>query len=310
MDPEAGIDDRTQAVLAARGQVCTTGQLRSIEVDEAAAARLVRAGSLVRLRRGLYVSGPTWRTASPEQRLALCARAALLGRPGSAASHGSAAVLHGLPLWGVPTSLVDLVCTTPRRRVRSGIRLHPWPEGVAAESVEGASVLPVGVAIVQVALEHGAVPALVCLDRALHEERVTSDALTAAGEALGLGRRSRRRLERVVAAGDPACESVGETRTRVLLIDLGLPVRSQVEIRDEDGFVGRVDFLVGDRVVVEFDGMVKYAGADGRHALQAEKAREDRLRAAGYVVVRLVWADLDHPERVLELIRRASRRDA
>lgn len=95
-----------------------------------------------------------------------------------------------------------------------------------------------------------------------------------------------------------------------MLVDLGLHVRSQVDIHDAQGFVGRVDFLVGERVIVEFDGMVKYGGADGRRALQAEKAREDRLRAAGYVVVRLVWSDLDDAERVHGLIQRALRQAA
>lgn len=96
----------------------------------------------------------------------------------------------------------------------------------------------------------------------------------------------------------------------MLLVDLGLPLRSQVDIHDGDGFIGRVDFFVGERVVVEFDGMVKYGGADGRRALQAEKAREDRLRAAGYVVVRLVWSDLDDAGRVHALIQRALGRAA
>jgi hypothetical protein len=55
---------------------------------------------------------------------------------------------------------------------------------------------------------------------------------------------------------------------------------------------------------------VKYAGADGRSALAAEKAREDRLRAAGYEVARLVWSDLADHERVARLIRAAAVRAA
>ena len=74
--------------------------------------------------------------------------------------------------------------------------------------------------------------------------------------------------------------------------------------RDDAGEIGRVDFVVG-RVVVEFDGSVKYEGAEGRAALVNEKRREDRLRALGYAVVRVVWADLDHPERVATAVRRA-----
>lgn len=302
------MDSRLHAVLTAHDNVCTTRQLCAADVDEVEVARLVRAGELVRFRRGLYVGGVQWRGATPETQAVLRARAMLLDRPGAAASHASAAALHGLPLYGTDT-LVDLVADTPRLRTRGGVRLHPWPEGVESAPVGGQPAVPVAVAIAQMSLG-SSIPALVCLDRALHEQAVTKDAVLTAGEALGLVPRARARLNRLLDLADPGCESVGETRTRVMLVDLGLHVRSQVDIHDAEGFVGRVDFLVGERVVVEFDGMVKYGGADGRRALQAEKAREDRLRAAGYVVVRLVWSDLDDAERVHALIQRALRQAA
>ena len=88
-------------------------------------------------------------------------------------------------------------------------------------------------------------------------------------------------------------------------------VRSQVRISDDAGVVGaRVDLLVGGRVVVEFDGLVKYEGADGRAALAAEKRREDWLRSLGYEVVQLTWADLERPRRVEALVRSALERAA
>lgn len=91
-----------------------------------------------------------------------------------------------------------------------------------------------------------------------------------------------------------------------MLTDHGLPVRSQVSICDASGIlVGRVDFLVGDHVIVEFDGAVKYERAQGRSALVAEKSREDALRALGYVVVRVTWSDLASPTRVISQIRKA-----
>ena len=57
--------------------------------------------------------------------------------------------------------------------------------------------------------------------------------------------------------------------------------------------------------MVEFDGLVKYEGREGRLALADEKVREDRLRAAGYAVVRLVWADLYRPDVVRARIEQA-----
>lgn len=74
---------------------------------------------------------------------------------------------------------------------------------------------------------------------------------------------------------------------------------SQAWIVDNGTAVARVDFLFrAQRTIVEFDGAVKYEGVEGRDALFREKRREDRLRALGYQVVRLTWADLMHPERV------------
>ena len=92
---------------------------------------------------------------------------------------------------------------------------------------------------------------------------------------------------------DGRAESGAESRTRWALRTLGLRMPTpQVEIFDDAGeFVARVDFLYEDmKLVIEVDGRKKYEKAQD---LWDEKMREDRLRALGYVVVRLTWADLD-----------------
>lgn len=101
-------------------------------------------------------------------------------------------------------------------------------------------------------------------------------------------------------------ETVGESRTAVTLAFAGIELVPQVTITDEDGrFVARVDFVVaGTRVIVEFDGRVKYGDESGA-TLFDEKKREDRLRALGYIVVRIVWADLETPGLVAAKVRRA-----
>ena len=50
--------------------------------------------------------------------------------------------------------------------------------------------------------------------------------------------------------------------------------------------------------------------AHSSEILRQEKLREDRLRALGYEVVRLTWADLDDPGRVHDLITSAFARAA
>lgn len=108
------------------------------------------------------------------------------------------------------------------------------------------------------------------------------------------------RARQAVRLADARSESVGESRTRLMLNAIGFRPTPQVEIRGPQGkLIGRVDFLLKrERIIVEFDGLMKYAGANGREALAAEKARKDRLRALGYEFVRLTWADLSRPATV------------
>ncbi|GGF60803.1 hypothetical protein GCM10011366_30830 [Ornithinimicrobium tianjinense] len=111
-------------------------------------------------------------------------------------------------------------------------------------------------------------------------------------------------VREVVAAADGRSESTGESRTRWLVRALGWACTPQVELRDEHGqFVARVDLLLDDwRVVIEFDGAVKYTDPA---VVFAEKDRERRIRDLGYEVVRLRWADLDRPAYVRQLILKA-----
>lgn len=98
-------------------------------------------------------------------------------------------------------------------------------------------------------------------------------------------------------------ESPGETRTAHLLRALGFDVEPQVQLV-ADGRRYRADFRIrGTKVLVEFDGALKYA--DDPRNLFEEKRREDALRREGWLVVRLVWDDLRRPAVVLARVRRA-----
>ena len=309
------MDERLTQVARARGGVFTSSMAAALDVDDTALTRLRRSGELVRVRRDAYVLGETWSGATPEQRLTLRTRAVLATRPRDVASHQAALALHRLPLHGVDLDTVDVMAAVSRVRLAAGLRTHRRPADLDHVVADGYRCVGIGLAVAQVLLRSGLVAAMVPLDAALHDGRSTLDDVSAAlGRVCGSAR-LRARGDSLLARVDPACESVGETRTRLLLQDFGLDVRSQVEVRDDLGdLVGRVDFLVGERVVVEFDGAVKYEGPEGRSALIAEKRREDALRSLGFVVVRVTWADLAEPARVMARIRRAvtqlSARDA
>lgn len=305
------MDERLRQRAEWQGGVFTWQDVRALLLRETDLRSAMRRGEVIRLRRDAYVLAEVWRVARPSERLALRSRAVLRTRPGDVASHQSAVALHGLPCWGLPVDVVDLYGAVGRTRTAAGVRSHPRPDDLDPVDVGGVACVDVGMAIAQVAQRHGLLPALVALDQALHDQTCRRSDVLAATARIARGRRERARLERIVSLADADCESVGETRTRILLQDLGYEVRSQVTISDADGVrVGRVDFMIGDLLVVEFDGMVKYEGADGRAALAREKAREERLSALGCVVIRLVWADLDHPERVRRQLEAAHRRIA
>ena len=105
-------------------------------------------------------------------------------------------------------------------------------------------------------------------------------------------------------------ESVGETRLAHVFRGIGIAATPQVWVRGLQDW--RVDFMVdGTRVIVEFDGAVKYGGPAGHRALLAEKRREDALRELGFEVVRVTWADLAQPQviraRIMAAVARAAR---
>lgn len=297
------MDPRLHRIATDLGGVFGTADARTADVDDPTLRSLVRSGEVVRVRRGAYVLGELWAAAENEGALRLRTKAILRSRQGDVATHQAALAMHGLPLHGVRLDVVDVQSGVSRPRLSSGLRTQPGD--LPFVTVEGVRTVRIGHAIVQVLLRSGLEAALVPLDAALRRKACFLDdveavlALLAPKRHAALGRK-------LISLADPKCDSPGESRTRLLLHDLGLSWRSQVVICDEhDDFVAKVDFLVGGRVVVEFDGLQKYAGVEGGVALAAEKRREDRLRALGYAVVRLTWADLAKPQRVAAMLRRA-----
>lgn len=84
----------------------------------------------------------------------------------------------------------------------------------------------------------------------------------------------------------------------------GLPV-PEFEVHLGDGeLIGRVDcYWRAARLVVELDGSRYH---DGLSAREADRARDNRLMAAGWRVLRFTWVDLtEHPEQTVRTIRAA-----
>ncbi len=130
-------------------------------------------------------------------------------------------------------------------------------------------------------------------------------AVASADSALRAGLLSHRDLASLPAAVrrrvDPRCESGGESVVRQRLRARGIRFEMQVAI----GRVGRVDFVVGERLVIEVDG---YAYHGTREAFERDRARDLALVEQGRLVIRVSqrqvvdeWPRIEHA--VLAIVR-------
>lgn len=326
--PYALIDDprRVNPMLAVmaekQGGVFSRAQALACGYTPQGIRDRVRTGRWDRVRYGQYAEALDVSGMAPwDQELARHRRSAYAVmnamRPGAVAiSHQSALVLHGLPMWAVDLSEVHLSRLDERRHSGpvAGVRYHRGKLTADDLTEAGglrATTLPR--AVVETACTTLFETAVVLADSAMHDQLVEGDEL--------------RRLLRLtefwpgsataraaLSFADGRAESVGESRLRILMHNQGLPAPElQVVYRDRDGIIGRVDFAFPEEdTVVEFDGLLKYAGASGDVLVQ-EKIREDRLRGIGLAVVRTTWSDLDRPAHTAARIRAAfaqSRRTA
>lgn len=283
---------------------------RGIPDDEI--ARLRRRGTWTPLQRGAYLQGDPTLGRRTRHLLQVRATTAALRTP-AVVSHASAAAIHGLPLWGMPLQRVHITRNPPARSDQ-GTRLRSHVAKIAEGDiveVGGLAVTAVARTVVDLARWLPFPPALAAADAALAAKATTPAELV---DVLGrvTGTRGSRAAARVVAAADGRSESVGESRSRALMIELGVPLPDlQVEVRTSGGlFVGRTDFGWRDhRLLGEFDGRIKYGrllrpGQEPGDAVFEEKLREDALRAEGYGVARWTWRDLEQPGRWAADLRR------
>ncbi|SJN17834.1 endonuclease domain-containing protein [Luteococcus japonicus] len=99
-----------------------------------------------------------------------------------------------------------------------------------------------------------------------------------------------------------AAESGTETMVRLRLRAKGVQLKPQVWLRKDT----RVDFLVGERLVIEVDSREHHTGEE---RYQADRRRDLELRSMGYIVVRLTYQQVVHDwpateQALLAMIRR------
>jgi len=303
------MDDTPAPALLRRQNAATLGYTDHV------LRRKVDAGELTRMRPGSFVSSVDLEGTEAEVRHRLLIDATLrVCSEDAVVSHVSAAILHGLPVWGTELSRVHV--SRPRTNaghITAGLHSHPAPlDPDEIVVIGGHRVTSLARTVIDLARTVPFEQAVVTADAAL---RLPGPGAQRLLEALtrAKGRHGCCRARQVVAFADGRSESVGESRSRVIMHRHGLPTPTlQHVVRDRDGRqIARTDFCFEQgRVVGEFDGKAKYVrylrlGESPGDAVFREKRREDAIRAEDYDMVRWCWVDLDHPHEWIERLRRS-----
>lgn len=279
--------------------------------------RLRRDNTLIHVARGAYLAESEYRKldALGKHRARAVAAADRL-ESDAVLSHISAAAIHGFDVWGAPLKAVHLTrpdCSHGRRRAM--VHVHPAPLAPSEiVTISGLRVTSAARTIADLARTVSLKSAVSTGDHALHLGLSTEDLAAAVTGAAG--RHGIARARRAVALMDGRSESVGESLSRLVIKELGLPTPDlQRTIQSsEHRNLGRVDFLFEEAGVVgEFDGKMKYGkylkpGEHPGEPVYREKLREDRIRDTGLMVVRWVWGDLDRPLVLRRRIEKAFER--
>lgn len=278
--------------------VLTLRQLEALGYDQVGRRAAIRAGELERLRNGWFAVPGTADDLT---------RAVRLGGKVTCTSG-----LRLLGLWTMPDALLHVSVKVNAARLRSpddrraswvagehpDVRLH-W-NGLQVSSHPDSPIDDLMPALAHHIVCAGRESAVVTIDSALNSTVGGVPLVTVEQLAVllsGLPVRCRGYLD----DADGRSQAGTETLVRLRLRSLGIRVRIQVRIRQ----IGRVDLLVGDRLVIEVDSRAHHLGDN----YEADRRRDLELARQGFIVVRLSYASVmfGWPKveaAILELVRR------
>lgn len=283
-------------------------------------AAAAASGVWHRVRHGAYILADLWRALDEVGRYRVRMKAVQrsLGRK-VALSHVSAAVAHGVDVWGIDLSRVHVTrLDGGPGRVEGDVVHH---EGFCLEDdlveIDGHLVVkPERAAIEALARANGEV-AMAHFDSVLHKKLCTHDALMRQFSLMSRWPYTQH-LHVPIRLADGRSESVGESRGRWLCKVCGIPMPElQHKVFAPDGrLIGVVDWYWPGQAWGEFDGALKYGrallpGQDPGEVVFAEKCREDEIReVTGLPGIRVIWRDYERPRvltaRFERLLTRAS----
>jgi very-short-patch-repair endonuclease len=273
----------------------------------------------MRLHHGVYVDADVFEAASdPISRTRLLASAAIAALPGPAYAFGqSAALLHDVVVDRNLTASVSIVRPVHldqralRRRLSgtSGLKDVTVHRHALRDShltiVDGIPTVDKVTAAVTTAARSTLMWAVATLDSLAWRDPAALDQIPhVIDEWRGL--RGLGVVREAATLARYGAQTALESISRFNLVREGLAEPGlQVAFHDAQGLIGYADMVWDDLGVIgEADGLGKY---QSREDLIAEKRREDRLRALGWVVVRWTWDEVfRNPRAVAERIRRAA----
>jgi hypothetical protein len=255
-------------------------------------------GSRTTVLRGCTVASDDWAALAAHEQYLVKVRAFADSGMKGVLSHESAAALHGLALLRPDRSRIHESADGKGGGTASARRkLYRFPlDALDCMVVDSIAVTTPARTALDIACKGTFDQAVCALESALRMGADLSEPLLRLGRRHGIAM-----ARRAVDFASPLPESIGESWSRVLMTrwpEVPEP-RLQHRFLDHRGFIARTDFD-WENMVGEFDGLSKYGQ---QSSLTDEKLREDRLRALGIHVVRWVWSDLTHPERLRRILR-------
>jgi len=293
---------------AAEAGYIARAEILELGFDDAYIQRRLRAKEWTRIRPGAYAVTADWLTRSPvEQHLIRARSVQRHARCEVVLSHTTALLAHGIPVW--EPELDEVQVTGPRSagRREAGVRHHRGSllDGDIVDLDLDRVTCPARAVLeytTRTDLEHG----LVAADGALHKSLATTEQLSERVERMAKWPGAMV-LRLLLALTDARVESPGESRVRHLCWVFGLPMPvPQFEVFDAAGrLIARLDLAWPELgVYLEFDGRVKYdqlarAGEDAVDVVMREKVRQQHVGdLLGWDCIRVVWAELAHPDRL------------
>ena len=257
-----------------RGGVAATHELLRDGHTSHSLTRAVRRGDVIRARQGHYCCPEL-----PDNQIRALRVGGMLTGLAAADAYGLWTPGHAELLVAVQAHARAL--RTPDDASR---RLHEAPRGAVARwtgTPAGGtrSLVDPVTCLVDVVKRHPPLIAFAVVESALFHRVITVAGWRRALDALPATIRAD------LDAVDRKSESGGESQLRFHLLAMGVESRQQIRIRG----VGRVDFLVGDGLVIEADGAEYHTS---RKNFEEDRRRDALLAALGYRVLRFSYTQI------------------